>query len=498
VANWLPVAQYVFFSGLFICLVLVAIKPPGMWDDTMYHLPYARHYLQNQAILINPNLRFPLFPHNGNLLFTLGLMYGSETDAQVLATLPLFVIALGLFGAGQTFLRSVSAGYLAVVLFLALEPVHEALGYAYIDNILALYCWGAVLALALWLRKGRALNHWLVTSGILAGSAAGTKLFGGVVAVVIGLYLVLAVRKLRPVAIYALSTLVFGIGWYLRSFYISGDPVHPAGGYIFGHFIWNAADLLSQQQEQSTHGVEKSLAHLFGALQKAGAVMLVPALFVFVQPGGRRKPVFFLYLCFVLYLLFWLYATQVARYLSPIIALGALLSVLFVYQAGLGTSLRQLGRRWAGLWPRRVAALAVGSCGLALALLSARTVPATLSNWDATLKGRSGYELMSAANSLTPEHGTVLLQVGFENAIYFFNGTVIGDWFGPGRYNNMLRCQARCAIAPAAQMAGLMQGFGARMLAVNSKRFEFNPQSYLDYFEVKVQSSDGYLLTLKK
>ena len=495
--DWARIAQYIFFSGLFISVVLVAICPPGHWDDTMYHLPYARHYLENHAILMNPYLRFPLFPQNGDLLFSLGLMYGTETDAQVLATLPLFVIALGLFGACQVFIRSASASYVALLLFFALGPVKEALGYAYVDNILALYAWGATLALALWLSNRHDSSRWLITCGLLAGAAAGTKLFGAVLVVLIGLYLLVAVRKLRATVVYAVTTVLFGIWWYLRSFLISGDPVHPAGGNVFGHFLWNAADLLSQQQEQSTHGVEKGLLHIFGALQSAHLLLLVPALFVFIQPAARRRPVSFLYIILLAYLIFWLYVTQVSRYVAPVLATGAFLSVLFIYQAGFGSSLRQCSTGVVARWPRLVASMMVVIGGFTMVYLGAKAAASQLANWDATLKARAGYEIMTAANALVPQYGDKLLQVGYENAIYFFKGTAIGDWFGPGRYSSMLSCEAQCQIVPAAQMIQLMNGFGAQMLAVNSKRFQFDPRPYMELFKIEKQSGDGYLLALK-
>ena len=43
-----------------------------------------------------------------------------------------------------------------------------------------------------------------------------------------------------------------------------------------------------------------------------------------------------------------------------------------------------------------------------------------------------------------------------------------------------------------------MKGFGAQMLAVNAKRFEFDPQQYTELFEIKSRSEDGYLLVLRK
>jgi hypothetical protein len=491
-------AHFLVFFCLFVFVVLVAVQPPGHWDDTSYHLPYARHYVENHVIAVNPFLRFPLFPHNGNLLFSLGLMYGTDTDAQVLATLPLFVTSVGLFGACQLFIRSTSAAYLAVGVFLALGPIHDTLGYAYIDNLLALYAWAATLALAIWLRKPRDSNAWLIICGVLMGTAAGTKLFGAVLAVFVGLYLLLAVRQWRVVLIYACSTLFFGIGWYVRSFYISGDPVHPAGGNYFGHYLWNAADLLSQLQEQSTHGAVKNPFSIFSALQAAGISILIPALGVIAQTNGRRRSVLFLYIVFALYLSFWLLSAQVARYVAPVFALGSFLSVFFLYQAGLGLSLRQLKQYSGQRVLKWVSVLGVLACVLSLGNFAAKSVSVKLANWDASLAARSGYKVMGAANFLRPQYGDKLMQLGFENAIYFFKGTVIGDWFGPGRYANMILCAERCQLAPAEQIVALMRGFNAQMLAVNAKRFQFEPQQYQDLFEIKFQTNDEFLLVLKK
>ena len=43
-----------------------------------------------------------------------------------------------------------------------------------------------------------------------------------------------------------------------------------------------------------------------------------------------------------------------------------------------------------------------------------------------------------------------------------------------------------------------MNEFGAQILAVNAKRFKFGPSQYMDLFEIKKKTEDGYLLTLKK
>jgi hypothetical protein len=37
---------------LFVAIFLFAIRQPGHWDDTMYHLPLARSYLEQQQITL--------------------------------------------------------------------------------------------------------------------------------------------------------------------------------------------------------------------------------------------------------------------------------------------------------------------------------------------------------------------------------------------------------------------------------------------------------------
>ena len=120
---------------LFVAIFLFAIRPPGVWDDTMYHLPLARSYLEQQQITLQPYIRFPLFPQNMELLFALGLMtggpqFGGEIVAQSLASVPLFITCLGLIGALRWTTGATWPGFFASVLLLGLGPVSSTLGYA--------------------------------------------------------------------------------------------------------------------------------------------------------------------------------------------------------------------------------------------------------------------------------------------------------------------------------------------------------------------------------
>ena len=99
-------------------------------------------------------------------------------------------------------------------------------------------------------------------------------------------------------------------------------------------------------------------------------------------------------------------------------------------------------------------------------------------DWDQTLKSRLGYAAFSKANELTAREGRRMVQVGFEGANYFFEGTAIGDWFGVARYSQMLRPEAPRELIPAAAMADLMRRFDARILAVNRMFARFDEADY--------------------
>lgn len=505
--------QWLAVPGFFALVLLAAYHPPGWWDDTMYQLPLARHYIQHHSLDFHEYVRFGLFPQNINLLMSLGLMWGGTLLAQVFVTLPLLVLALGLMGFTQAFMDRWQWGALAGLLLFLLEPVLETLGYAYVDNGLALFCFAAIAATALWqqYRHHPGAENWLWVAGLLAGTAAGSKLFGGVLAAMLGVYLLFASRKFHLIAIFCLVTFVTGAGWYLRSFIISGDPIHPAGGAWFGHFLWDAADLASQQREQGTHGVTRNPLYLFSALWQAGAGILVLAL---ASLFCRRPPAFIrcMQILFFGYLAFWFFVTQVDRYLAPIYGAGLLLSVY---------TLHRLHRFVCALLPAKSSIKKPGFLLAAAAAVILATLGGILYQYrhkDITasierrlmiylsdhhrqrwLQRRPGYSLFQAADDAIPQFGPRLMQIGFENAIYFFTGTTIGDWYGPGRYRERLACTPQgCLPLPPEAMQAQMRAFNSRMLAISTQRYpRFDPDTYAHHFDIIARSEYGVLFALK-
>lgn len=480
---------------LLLIVVSSAVRVPGHWDDTMYHLPLARFYVEHQSLALHEFVRFPLMPQNVDLLFAFGLVTGGEVLAQAMATLPVFVMSLGLIGAGVWVLGSPVPGFLAVLALLEIGPIRMTRGYAYVDNGLGLFCWGAVLALAIWNARSCRSRGWLALAGLLAGGAAGTKLFGAVFAVVLWLFVIGLRREWRAALLFASSALLSGSWWYIRSAILSGDPIHPAGGPLFGYFLWNADDLVRQRLELATFGVEPGVLAIWPALVEAGVSLWAPAFFSFLAFRKSERRLLILPAVFVSYFAFWFFVVQVQRYLAPVYALASLLSVLVVYRWIVGPLVAMVASRQAWLRDRRIPALL---CLLPLLYFLAgswQSASTRLARWDRTLAARPAYTLFSEADGLRPVLGSRLVQVGFEGSLYFFRGIAIGDWFGPGRYAGMLDCSSEpCRLVSPSVMAGLMDRFNCRMLAVNTDRFAIDIPAYQPLFDVRRQTKDGVLL----
>ena len=268
---------------LFVAFTLPAIRVPGHWDDTMYQLPLAQFYEQQHQITLQPYLRFPLLPQNMNFLLALGLMtggpqFGGEIVAQYLASVPLFIAGLGLIGALRWTTGATWPGFFASVLLPSIGGIGHELGYAYVDNGLTLYCWATLLATALSIANGNRgwRCPWLLIAGLMAGMAMGTKYFGIVLVSLTALWLLVVRRDWRVLLVYGGTALIFGSWWYIRAWVVSGDPIHPLGGNIFGYFLWDARDLEEfvsagrHLRQETNSGVIEAIRTFWTFIEQAG------------------------------------------------------------------------------------------------------------------------------------------------------------------------------------------------------------------------------------
>jgi hypothetical protein len=492
----LSAADLVVTGIFYVWVAASAIKVPGYADDTMYHLPLARFYAETSGLGLDPWVRFPLFPQNMEMLFALALALRPDDAllAEGLAALPAFGIALGLIGAGRWLRSSWALAVGAAVLYLNLHVVETTLGFAYIDYGLAMFCFSAALGVALF--RGAAPLGVYVVLGLLSGTASGCKVHGVVLVALVFVLLIAFRTRWSALASFALIAALFGCGWYVRSFWISGDPLSPAGGPWFGYFLWDAQDLVSQRGEIAAHGVGTALWRLPQALIKGGANWLLPALFTPLVVLRDRRAIVALWALFVAYAVFWFYVTQVDRYLAPVHAIGVLLSALCLFDG-----LCRIVARFppaALRWFRRPEIVLVAATAVLTIFVNDSLVQADreVRGWDRTLALRKGYLVVHKANEVAQQYGDRLVAVGLVEAQYFYDGVLIGDWFGPGRYRQMFG-QEPLRLRKAADMREVLARFNARLLALDLEFIAYDKAEYDARFDTLYNDGKRVLYAVK-
>jgi len=152
----------------------------------------------------------------------------------------------------------------------------------------------------------------------------------------------------------------------------------------------------------------------------------------------RLGPALLILVATLCYFGFWLYLSQnKTRYLAPIAASATFLSIWSIWQTG--QTLTQNISGGVKITHSKAVGAFLRIIPPAIAAYNAlERSRYQLQHWDEILGTRPGYNLMQHANELIPRYGNRVLNAGFENAVYFYKGVAIGDWFGPGRYSQML------------------------------------------------------------
>ncbi len=223
-------------GGVLLALpaLLLPLYPPVAFDATLYHLPYARAFVEQGRLVLLPTLRFPVAPQAVEGLFTLGMLFYDDLAAQLVHWLTTALVAGALVAWGRR-LDSPRLGLWAAALWLA-NPIVLWIGAsAYIDVGLTLFFTLALYGAWRWweTRDGR----WATLAGVFAGSAAATKYTGLAVIGLVGLIvLVGALRGHRWTALvgFAALTLVVAAPWYVRIWRETGNPGFPFLPTLFG------------------------------------------------------------------------------------------------------------------------------------------------------------------------------------------------------------------------------------------------------------------------
>jgi hypothetical protein len=452
-------------------LAVSSLYPPLDVDTNMYHLPAAKAFAAAGSIPALTNLRYPVFPQLNELLCAAGLLVGGEVQTPLLSLL-WSLLVVSVFAGWSVRIGDVRVGAWSALLWLGSPAVLSLARSGNVEPGLAAFATAALLATQAALDTGD--RRWLWAAGALVGWAAATKYTGLYFVVALGV-VVLCEQPLpsrwKGVGAFALCALAAAGPWYVRNSVLSGNPVWPFLGQVFGYRFWTAGDVSSAvwslRQEGGPHTL-RALVKLPWRLawnQQPGFDRLAPGLFALFPIGAvfalltpKRR---WLVALAVGFIGFWFLTTQQTRFLIPVVPAICLLTAEGVW--------RLIDR----FFPLRPAAtIAVTACALLAIVafgfpdLQERIVRLGLPPTDE--RSRAMFldrHLPSHAlyRRLNQMHGNRYTVYAFhdESMKSFCDGTLVGDWFGTGRYADMDLSSGRALFASLEQ-------FGAEYLLVNT------------------------------
>lgn len=236
-------ASAVLLAAALALTFLLALYPPVSYDATMYHLPFAKAFARQHAVVFVDTLRFPVFPQLNEMLFTAMWLVYDDVATHMVEFLALTITALLLYTWGVRW-RSEQGGLLSAAFWLG-NPMALSLGAcAYIDAGLTLFVVAAVLFWETWRETGSL--QWVILSAAAAGFAAGTKYHGlvAVAALAIATFVVAVRRRnVRAAATFLLIAALSGGAFYVRTWVWTGNPCFPFFTRVFGDNEWRGSVL---------------------------------------------------------------------------------------------------------------------------------------------------------------------------------------------------------------------------------------------------------------
>lgn len=504
-----PLAAGIAISMLLIPTLLQPLYPPTVWDSVSYHLPYAKLYADSNSLAVNKYLRFPLYAHNIDILYSLALMFYDDILAHLFHAATALLTTLGIYFMGKE-THSRTTGVLAASFFISSEAVLDWMQTAYIDLGLTLFVFLTFFCLTRWsINKDQ---RWLLAGGGAAGLALGCKYGAAVFVAIFALWVLFETRSIRSLLKFMAPALVVGSPWYVRNFFISGDPVSPFGGGTFGYWVWDKTDLAGVGEDiLKRHGTPRTFAsflrlptNLFSHPELFMNDRLSPGILA-LFPGFllmRWLPSFYrkVALLVLANITLWFMSSQIVRYLLPALPMIMLLCAVTVVEIYHFICNKILVN--ASDFTKATARNALPIV-LAISLIAAadynilksvnkNPIPTTEASRDQYICARvPAFDLLQFVNKW-PDIS--IYQLGFENTFYFAKVKMVGDWFGPARYSNVTSLLNN----PQRLHDYFVENHHRFFLLNRNRGFNFNFDSTATPFFVKIADSGDATLFLVK
>jgi len=217
-------------AALWMCLV-----PPHQYDTLVYHLALPQAYLREGRLFAPPGTIYAHFPQNGEMLFSLALLLGSDLLAQMFMWLATALSIWWVFSLGRRE-APMSAVALAAIFIATHTGVLLMSSTTYVEPLVMLWVTASALSYERWRQlapEGGAPRGWLILSALFMGLALGTKYYAGIGAAAFGARLLFAFlrdrRKERLIDLALFTAIVSALfaPWLIKNWICVGNPVFP-------------------------------------------------------------------------------------------------------------------------------------------------------------------------------------------------------------------------------------------------------------------------------
>ena len=235
---------YMGLFGLLLVRGLIqTLAPPTSYDALMYHLEGVNIFFEHGAIVPVPGNFQVNFPFLFELLFSIGLAFGSMSFPAVLS-LYTAVLFFGLvFGFAARFLEQEIAWH-SVGIVMGTPIVGFWIAWPGVDFAWAAYLFASLYLVLIWMSEKT--PKLLALAGVMSGLSISMKYLGLPWSFVIGVLVLWESRLentnlhfIRNAALFGVVALLIGSPWYLKNWIWFGNPLFP--------FIWGSSKLVSSE-----------------------------------------------------------------------------------------------------------------------------------------------------------------------------------------------------------------------------------------------------------
>lgn len=426
--------------------LLFALYPPTAFDETLYHLPFARAFAASGGVPFLADLRFPVFPQANEILFALMMLFGSDVAAHGLQLLMTLLTAAILVGWGREAFPELggAAGWIAAALFLGNPIVAALAGSGYVEPGLTLFATAALDSVRRFRRTGE--RGWLILAAVFAGTAADVKYLGlyflGVTALAVVLSSRPAASRLRDLLLFGAVAAAVIAPWYGRMLVYTGNPLFPFFPQLFGSTPWDplrfhsfaAGGVLRRLTALARLPWDVVFARERYGFQPPYSPVWPVLLPVAVLAAFRDSRLRHLLGVAGLYAFACLFLPPDSRYLLPALPLVSL--------AAAGILVPWLGRlpvrREALVWGLSAAFLLPGWAYAGYRIHRQGPIPLTPEAREAYLSRRLPLYPAVAFLNRTRGNGYIAWGLDAENMVYHAQGRLLGDWLGPASFPRVL------------------------------------------------------------